>query len=489
VDAAEKLGAALTESLRQAADDLAQVPEFTRLYDQLLDPDAGETGAQKSALVEYVARNDIALPQTKTGVPCTMKQAGKVEKVSGLPAWKLLHTIQTNKSGLRVVRQYQKAAANDGRVHSLITFEAATGRTVSTAPTVQNIPRDPRFRKLVQAKPGHLILAVDYSAIELVIAAALAERAVDDLRTRVKRGDEEGWFMGQVWAGCCATTRLTCPAEPEPKWTLEWLNEAIPATAQQVLRRKEQAMASIFRRKLDPHLVTAIDMARRTGKIDTGGLNSVEWLAAQDDQATKAIKVQLKQERQSAKPVNFGLLYGRSAIGLHGSGISDYGLTWTIQEATQARNAWFDLYPELRLWHFWTKYTQSRKVETNQCVLWDTYKRKLVRPQHKPYIYEPTTLAGRPFALLDRFKEARNYQDQGTGADILANAIAALPEDVAAMMLMPVHDELVFEAPGNAIEEVKRAVVETMIRAADTVLGGEIPIEVETAIGETWRKA
>jgi DNA polymerase I-like protein with 3'-5' exonuclease and polymerase domains len=54
---------------------------------------------------------------------------------------------------------------------------------------------------------------------------------------------------------------------------------------------------------------------------------------------------------------------------------------------------------------------------------------------------------------------------------------------------MPVHDELVFEAPGNAIEEVKRAVVETMIRAADTVLGGEIPIEVETAIGETWRKA
>jgi DNA polymerase-1 len=212
-------------------------------------------------------------------------------------------------------------------------------------------------------------------------------------------------------------------------------------------------------------------------------------LAAQDDGARKAIKAQLKQERQSAKPVNFGLLYGRSAIGLHRSGISDYGLTWTLGHATQARNAWFDLYPELRLWHFWTKYTQSRKVETNQCVLWDQYTRKLVWPKFKPYIYQPTTLAGRPFAILDRFKEARNYQDQGTGVDILVRAIATLPEDVAAMMLMPVHDELVFEVPANAIEEVKRAVVETMTRAADVVLGGTIPVEVEAVVGETWGKA
>jgi DNA polymerase I-like protein with 3'-5' exonuclease and polymerase domains len=57
------------------------------------------------------------------------------------------------------------------------------------------------------------------------------------------------------------------------------------------------------------------------------------------------------------------------------------------------------------------------------------------------------------------------------------------------MMLMPVHDELVLEVPANDIEGVKRIVVETMARAANEVLGGLIPVEVEAVVGDVWGKA
>jgi DNA polymerase I-like protein with 3'-5' exonuclease and polymerase domains len=40
------------------------------------------------------------------------------------------------------------------------------------------------------------------------------------------------------------------------------------------------------------------------------------------------------------------------------------------------------------------------------------------------------------------------------------------------MLLGPVHDQLLIEVPVNNIEDVKRLVEETMVRAGDEVLGG-----------------
>jgi DNA polymerase-1 len=121
--------------------------------------------------------------------------------------------------------------------------------------------------------------------------------------------------------------------------------------------------------------------------------------------------------------------------------------------------------------------------------VWDRYEDRLTVPHYEIKLYKPSTLTGRPFAILNDFKQALNFQDQGSGADMLARAIAWLPTEVAAMLLVPVHDELVFEVPVNNIENVKRLVKETMVRAGDEVLGGGIPVEVETVVGEGWRKA
>jgi DNA polymerase family A len=489
-EAADELKAESLVELKQTVDELVQIPEYAALSrETLVDQETGETQAMTLALAAHAELHGIVLPKTDTGEISTNRKALMLTGASKLPAWPPYERLKAAKKAIGVLQDYKRAASVDGRLHSIITCSTTTGRMTSSNPNLQNVPRDPRFRKLFQAKKDHVILAVDFNAIELRIAAGLASRAIDDIRARIKRDDTASWFMQQVFVGYHATTRLVSPPEPEPPWTLEWLREAIPATARTVLRRHKQTMASIFCLGLDPHLVTAIDMLRLRSAIDTGGLSSIDWLAAHDVEAREKLAEDWKAERQKAKAVNFGLLYGMGAIGLHRSGITDFEVEWTLEEATRARNAWFDLFPELRLWHFWTKYIPSRKIEIDACVLWDSRKGELARPEYKPYVFEPTTLADRPFAILDGFKEARNYQDQGTGADILVRAIAMLPEDVAAMWILAVHDELLFEVPVDAIEEVRSTVVATMTLAGHEVLKGVIPIKVKAVDGSTWGKS
>jgi hypothetical protein len=77
----------------------------------------------------------------------------------------------------------------------------------------------------------------------------------------------------------------------------------------------------------------------------------------------------------------------------------------------------------------------------------------------------------------------------GVSKTTLVNSILMILRAKGVKCLLPVHDELVFEVPETEIDEVRRIVVETMTQAADTVLGGMVPVEVEPVVGETWGKA
>jgi hypothetical protein len=86
-------------------------------------------------------------------------------------------------------------------------------------------------------------------------------------------------------------------------------------------------------------------------------------------------------QRQKAKPTNFGLLYGMKAEGLYARGVDDYGLSWSRKEAADARHAWFSLYPEFRLWHRCTSLLQFRNIPKDRCILWNPYERELTHPE------------------------------------------------------------------------------------------------------------
>ena len=55
--------------------------------------------------------------------------------------------------------------------------------------------------------------------------------------------------------------------------------------------------------------------------------------------------------RQRAKPSNFGLLYGMGHVGYREYARTAYGVNMTEEEAFEAREAFFALYPELIPWH------------------------------------------------------------------------------------------------------------------------------------------
>ncbi|MGB1207705.1 MAG: DNA polymerase I [Paracoccaceae bacterium] len=80
-----------------------------------------------------------------------------------------------------------------GRVHTSYSIAgASTGRLASTDPNLQNIPirseEGRRIREAFVAEPGHVLVALDYSQIELRILAHVAE--IDALKQAFREGQD-----------------------------------------------------------------------------------------------------------------------------------------------------------------------------------------------------------------------------------------------------------------------------------------------------------
>jgi DNA polymerase-1 len=98
---------------------------------------------------------------------------------------------------------------------------------------------------------------------------------------------------------------------------------------------------------------------------------------------------------------------------------------------------------------------------------------------------EVITKAGRRLPLdRRRLYAATNYMVQSTARDILAQALLIMDEaGLTEFLRLPIHDECVFSAPRNEIEEVGREVARCM-RVADFE---GVPLDVElTAGGPAW---
>ena len=79
---------------------------------------------------------------------------------------------------------------------------------------------------------------------------------------------------------------------------------------------------------------------------------------------------------------------------------------------------------------------------------------------------------------------------QGTAADIIKRAMVAVddwlrPHRERALMILQVHDELVFEADADFIPTLQAAVGEQMAGAAKL----RVPLLVDSGVGENWDQA
>ena len=96
-----------------------------------------------------------------------------------------------------------------GRIHSNINlFGADTGRTSSSSPNVQNIPKEVIYRHAFTARPGYRVLTIDYSGCELRILAFLSQEPV------WLEAFAKGWDLHSVGAEMLFGKRWVEAADP-----------------------------------------------------------------------------------------------------------------------------------------------------------------------------------------------------------------------------------------------------------------------------------
>ena len=171
--------------------------------------------------------------------------------------------------------------------------------------------------------------------------------------------------------------------------------------------------------------------------------------------------------RRRAKIVNYALLYGKTAFTL----AKDIGVT---QQAAQAFiDAYFEGFPGVRVY---IDETIERARETG--VVTTMFGRRRRVP-------ELTSRNGQIRAAAERVTV--NLPIQGTAADILKRAMIDihrdLPED--AIMILTVHDELLFEVP-----EIRAPAVGDVVRARmEHAVSLKVPLTVDIGIGKNWKEA
>ena len=176
-----------------------------------------------------------------------------------------------------------------------------------------------------------------------------------------------------------------------------------------------------------------------------------------------------KEDRQLAKAVNFGLLYGQSAPGLVKYAASSYGVALPEDAAKEIRAKFFRTYGQLRQWHGESHLQAEKGVREVRTVLG---RRRLIPPEASAW---------------ERFTALVNTPVQGGCADGMKRALVQLASALppSARIVSTVHDEIIVEAPESEGESVRQTVEAVMIEAM-AALFPQVPVEVEASVCASW---
>lgn len=136
--------------------------------------------------VSDILFNRLSLPmvkKTKTGSSTDSSVLEKLAASHPLAEVLLLHRLCAKLISTYVATLPTLVNKNTGRIHTNYNqFVTATGRLSSSDPNLQNIPirtaEGRRCREAFIAKPGHLLISLDYSQVELRLLALASQDAV-----------------------------------------------------------------------------------------------------------------------------------------------------------------------------------------------------------------------------------------------------------------------------------------------------------------------
>jgi DNA polymerase-1 len=177
-----------------------------------------------------------------------------------------------------------------------------------------------------------------------------------------------------------------------------------------------------------------------------------------------------KDERNIAKMVNFGIIYGISAFGL------SENLEIPRDEAQTYIDAYLARFPHV----------QDFIARTIEQATRDGYVTTLLG-RRRP-VPEIRASNRQTRSLGERL--AVNSVMQGTAADVIKVAMVSVHERLraegrASRLVLQVHDELLLEAPDNEVPAAREALREEMCGAYPL----DPPLAVDVGVGEDWNQA
>ena len=176
------------------------------------------------------------------------------------------------------------------------------------------------------------------------------------------------------------------------------------------------------------------------------------------------------EQRRYAKVINFGLIYGMSSFGL----AKNLGIE--TKAAAAYIDRYFQRYPGVK------QYMEETKAQAKTRGYVETvFGRRLYLPE----INSPN---GPRRGAAER--AAINAPMQGTAADLIKKAMVAVQGELDArkpevLMIMQVHDELVFELPEGEVDWLRREIPRLMAGVAAL----QVPLLAEVGVGPDWDKA
>ncbi|CDJ43909.1 DNA polymerase I, putative, partial [Eimeria tenella] len=293
------------------------------------------------------------------------------------------------------------------RIHAqLHQCGAGSGRFSCDSPNLQQIPREASFRRcFVPAAP----LPLQQQGLSSAAAAAAA----------AGRAGDSGEVAGQA-GPAAAAAGAAAAAAPAPAASPAAAHGAAPEKWKYVIADFSQIELRIAADIAgDERMIEAYQKGR-----DLHRLTASLLLSKPEAQLTKA-------DRQLAKAVNFGLIYGISVPRFREYALSAYGVSLTLPEAQKFHSNFFKHYKGITRWH---------------------------QQQKRQMPLETRTRSGRR-ARFDSFSftKALNYPVQGTSADITKESLALLllrlPQ-VRGQLVMCVHDEIIVQLPEEQQQQV-----------------------------------
>jgi DNA polymerase-1 len=171
-----------------------------------------------------------------------------------------------------------------------------------------------------------------------------------------------------------------------------------------------------------------------------------------------------KEERQCAKAVNFGFVFGMGAKTFVTYAYAQYGLKLSLADAQRFLTGYRAAYVGVAEWQRRIGRLRAPSIRTASGRL-----RRFADPD-----------AG--------YCQRLNTPIQGTAADGMKKALVLLHQQLprlGARLLLAVHDEVLVEAPAAVAEETKAVVISCMEEGMRTYVKS-VPIVVEASVRTTW---